>query len=197
MTAMSGVRRPALAQQDAEHPAAYPRCVQVLCLAMIRKICRSNLSCGSQFEVLETRTFNSPSEGVISEIHEIQARIFEHPFALEKIRERVSGKEAFLSIHTYSDRGIVGFKTGFSIGSGVFYSWIGGVDPEHRRLGLGKRMMLLQHQELKALGFVKVQTKTQNRFRDMIILNLKSGFEIVDTFVEDGKGFQIVLEKRL
>jgi hypothetical protein len=58
-------------------------------------------------------------------------------------------------------------------------------------------MMLLQHQELKALGFVKVQTKTQNRFRDMIILNLKSGFEIVDTFVEDGKGFQILLEKRL
>ena len=147
--------------------------------------------------MLETRIFNSPSESVISEIHEIQARIFEHPFAREKIRERVSGKEAFLSIHAYSDRGIVGFKTGFSIGGGLFYSWIGGVDPEYRRLGLGKRMMLLQHQELKALGFVKVQTKTQNRFRDMIILNLKSGFEIVDTFVEEGKGFQILLEKAL
>jgi GNAT superfamily N-acetyltransferase len=147
--------------------------------------------------MLETRIFDSPSENVISEIHEIQARIFEHPFGLEKIRERVTGKAAFLSIHAYSDGEIVGFKTGFSIGSGLFYSWIGGVDPEHRRLGLGKRMMLMQHQELKALGFVKVQTKTQNRFRDMIILNLKSGFEIVDTFVEEGRGFQILLEKRL
>jgi len=147
--------------------------------------------------MLETRLFDSPGESVISELHAIQARIFEHPFALEKIRERVSGKETFLSIHAYSDRKIVGFKTGFSIGSGVFYSWIGGVDPEHRRLGVGKSLMLLQHQELKALGFVKVQTKTQNRFRDMIILNLKSGFEIVDTFVEEGKGFQILQEKRL
>jgi hypothetical protein len=141
--------------------------------------------------------FDSPSESVISEIHEIQARIFEHPFGLEKIRERVSGKAAFLSIHAYSDGAIVGFKTGFSIDCGVFYSWIGGVDPQRRRLGLGKHMMLIQHRELKALGFVKVQTKTQNRFRDMIILNLKSGFEIVDTFVEEGKGFQILLEKRL
>ena len=145
----------------------------------------------------EITLFNSPSESVISELHEIQARIFEHPYTLEKITERVSGKEAFLSIHAYSNGRIVGFKTGFSIGSGVFYSWIGGVDPEHRRLGLGRRLMLIQHQELKALGFVKVQTKTQNRFRDMIILNLKSGFEIVDTFVEEGKGIQILLEKRL
>jgi GNAT superfamily N-acetyltransferase len=147
--------------------------------------------------MLETKLFDSASESVISELHAMQARIFEHPFALDKIRERVFGKEAFLSIHAYSDRKIVGFKTGFSIGNAVFYSWIGGVDPEHRRLGLGRRLMLLQHQELKALGFLKVQTKTQNRFRDMIILNLKSGFEIVDTFVEDGKGFQILLEKRL
>ena len=152
---------------------------------------------GSQFKMLETRIFNSAGESVIAEIHEIQARVFEHPFALGKIRERVSGNDAFLSIHAYSDGGIVGFKTGFSIGSGVFYSWIGGVDPEHRRLGLGKRLMLIQHQALKALGFVKVRTKTQNRFRDMIILNLKSGFEIVDTFVEEGKGLQILLEKQL
>src|SRR5262249_35028054 len=149
----------------------------VLCLATIWKTCRSNLGCGSQFEMLETRIFNSPRESVILEIHEIQTRIFEHPFALEKIRERVSGKDVFRSIHAYSNGRIVGFKTGFSIGNGVFYSWIGGVDPDHRKLGLGKRLMLLQHQELKALGFVKVQTKTQNRFRDMIILNLKSGFE--------------------
>jgi len=147
--------------------------------------------------MLETRLFDSPTDGVIAELYEIQARIFESPFALDKIKQRVSGKDAFLSIHSYADGRIVGFKTGFSLGSGLFYSWIGGVDPEHRNLGLAKRMMLLQHQKLKALGFVRVQTKTQNRFREMIILNLKSGFEIVDTFVEEGKGFQILLEKRL
>jgi GNAT superfamily N-acetyltransferase len=116
---------------------------------------------------------------------------------MEKIGERLAGKEAFLSVHSYSEGRIVGFKAGFSMGGGLFYSWIGGVDPEYRNLGLGKRMMLTQHEKLKALGFLKVQTKTQNRFRDMIILNLKSGFEIVDTFVEEGKGLQILLEKRL
>ena len=38
--------------------------------------------------MLETRLFDSPNESVIAELHAIQARVFEHPFALEKIRER-------------------------------------------------------------------------------------------------------------
>src|SRR5689334_20818850 len=135
----------------------------MLCLAAAtRRVCQSYPGRGRQFEMLEPRLFDSPNEGRIAEVDALQGRSFGRPYALEKIRERVSGKDAFLSIHAYSDGGIVGFKTGFAIGSGVFYSWIGGVDPEHRRLGLGKRLMLMQHQALKALGFVKVQTKTQN-----------------------------------
>ncbi len=55
--------------------------------------------------------------------------------------------------------------------------------------------MEMQHQWIKENGYSYVQTKTMNKWRSMLILNIKNGFDVIDTYI-DKKGLQkIVLEK--
>ncbi len=66
-----------------------------------------------------------------------------------------------------------------------FYSWLGGVDPVYRGLGIASQLMTTQHSWSRKKGYAKVQTKTQNRFRSMLILNLNHGFEVIGTHTSD------------
>lgn len=54
-----------------------------------------------------------------------------------------------------------------------------------------------QHQYLKETGYKVVQTKTMNRWRNMLILNIKNGFDVIDTYTDDKGLHKIRLEKRL
>jgi len=92
---------------------------------------------------------------------------------------------------------VVGYKIGYTMDKNKFYSWLGGVDPNYRKHGIGSILMEKQHQYLQEQGYQVVQTKTMNKWRGMLILNLKNGFDIVDTYTDDKGLFKIVLEKNL
>lgn len=91
----------------------------------------------------------------------------------------------------------VGFKLGYERDQWEFYSWLGGVAPEARGLGVASLLMKAQHEWCTKQGYVRVQTKTQNRFRSMLLLNIKNGFDIIGTHSSDQGGMKIVLEKKL
>ncbi len=91
----------------------------------------------------------------------------------------------------------VGFKLGYEQSQGEFYSWLGGVVPEYRGLGIASNLMQTQHRWCVEQGYKKIQTKTQNRFREMLMLNLKNGFDVIGTHASDEGGMKIVLEKKL
>lgn len=78
----------------------------------------------------------------------------------------------------------------------LFYSWLGGVDPAYRGQGLAGELMRRQHNACREAGYNVVRTHTYNQWRDMLILNLRHGFQIVGT--QPGKhGLTILLEKTL
>ncbi|CAH0346701.1 hypothetical protein BCI9360_03046 [Bacillus sp. CECT 9360] len=54
-----------------------------------------------------------------------------------------------------------------------------------------------QHQYLKEIGYKVVQTKTMNKWRGMLILNIKSGFNVIDTYTDEKGLHKIILEKNL
>lgn len=54
-----------------------------------------------------------------------------------------------------------------------------------------------QHQYLKENFYKVVQTKTMNRWRNMLLLNIKNGFDIDETYTDDNGLHKIILEKRL
>lgn len=57
--------------------------------------------------------------------------------------------------------------------------------------------MKKQHHYLRETGYKVVQTKTMNKWRGMLVLNIKSGFDVVATCTGENGLHKIILEKRL
>lgn len=57
--------------------------------------------------------------------------------------------------------------------------------------------MKMQHQYLKKNGYNVVQTKTMNKWRNMLVLNIKNGFDVINTYTDEKGLHKIVLEKYL
>jgi hypothetical protein len=64
-------------------------------------------------------------------------------------------------------------------------------------LGLAKVLMSRQHQWVVQQKFARVETRTRNKFPEMIYLNLKSGFKIVGCTTESSGEIKIIMQKEL
>ena len=54
---------------------------------------------------------------------------------------------------------LVGFKLGYAATSKRYYSWLGGVHPEHRRRGIALALMERQHEWIKSRGYQVIETE--------------------------------------
>ena len=111
--------------------------------------------------------------------------------------QRIEEKENVLSILCFKNDSLVGFKVGYQYDDQTFYSWVGGVLPSYRKQGIAQRLMELQHQSAAKSGYQKVRTKSMNRFKPMLILNLKNGFDIVQMYTNESGQTKIVFEKEI
>jgi len=48
---------------------------------------------------------------------------------------------------------VAGYKIGYELDSDRFYSWLGGVDENHRNKGIASKLMRRQHLYLKEKGY--------------------------------------------
>mgnify|MGYP000879260130 FL=1 len=114
-----------------------------------------------------------------------------------KFYSRMREKHALFTLLAVENGAIAGFKTGYDLGDGVFYSWIGGVLEAYRRQGIARMLMLEQHAWCRENGYRLIRTKTYNQWKGMLILNLQCGFDITGTAQKDNGRLQILLEKQL
>lgn len=91
----------------------------------------------------------------------------------------------------------VGFKLGYEQSVGVFYSWLGGVLEHRRGMGFAQQMMLQQEELCRKQGYKKIVTKTRNKFKHMLLLNIKNGFLITDVVKNAHQEDRIVMVKDL
>jgi GNAT superfamily N-acetyltransferase len=112
-------------------------------------------------------------------------------FSRLKVRNRVHLVMARI------DGKLVGFKLGYAEDAWDFYSWLGAVAPSHRRVGIASTLMAAQEAWCKKQGFQTIKTKTQNRFREMLLLNIRQGFSVIGFHESRNGGGKIILEKRL
>lgn len=139
--------------------------------------------------------FNSiPDEFTLQNILRFHRQIFEDS---SSVLARMKQQKELVICLAMVDEQIVGYKMGYALSDQTFYSWLGGVDVHYRGQGIAKKLMDMQHAIIHKKGFRIVQTKTLNRFRPMLLFNIKSGFDIVDTYVDERDELKIVLEKKL
>ena len=95
----------------------------------------------------------------------------------------------------FPDGSLAGFKLGYRRGASLFYSWLGGVHPDARRQGVAAELMRRQHEWAKAQGYMEVETRTRAVNNTMLILNLRSGFQIRG-FEVDSSGHEVVIQRK-
>ncbi len=99
-----------------------------------------------------------------------------------------------LHLITGNEEEPLGFKLGYQRSPTLFYSWLGGVVPGARRLGIAGELMLAQHQWAQAHDYTHIETRTRASNNAMIIRNLKSGFSIVGHEI-DGAGRPVITQR--
>lgn len=114
---------------------------------------------------------------------------FDHPHSLEAIVARLAGRRTLLLKATF-DGADAGYKAGYEDQPGTFYSWVGGVLPDYRRHAIAQR--LLEHQEAWCVqqGYRWIRVSSENRFRAMLMMLLKNGYDIDSLDMRGRIGFR-------
>lgn len=137
-----------------------------------------------------------PTQETLKTLLEIYASIFED--ALPKFFiDRITTKEDIVSIICFDNKQIIGFKIGYLYNKTTFYSWVGGVLSNYRRQGIAQELANKQIQIVKEKGYIKLRTKSMNRFKPMLLLNIKNGFDIIQVYTNEKGQRKIVFEKDL
>jgi predicted GNAT superfamily acetyltransferase len=138
--------------------------------------------------------FNSiPNADVLGGIIELHKDIFG---TSDDLINKMASKPQLLVIAAMIGTKVIGYKIGYAIDNNKFYSWLGGVNTNYRKHGVASTLMEKQHQYLKENGYNVVQTKTMNKWRSMLVLNIKNGFDVIDTYVDEKGLHKIILEKK-
>jgi GNAT superfamily N-acetyltransferase len=135
-----------------------------------------------------------PTQEVLEGILKLHSDIFRDSSQLEN---KMAGKPRLLVIAAIYETNVIGYKIGYELEDSKFYSWLGGVAAEYRGKGIASRLMETQHKYLKDKGYQVVQTKRMNKWREMLILNIQHGFDVIETYIDKKGRHKIILEKIL
>jgi len=138
------------------------------------------------------------NEECIRTIARLSDEIFDVTTGNIRINKRLRHKNSLLILiaYTQDNRTPVGFKIGYEDTETLFYSWLGGVLPTYRGHGIASALMRHQHTRIAEMGYPKVETRTRNRYKSMLILNIKHGFNIIGTQFSKND-VKIILQKTI
>ncbi len=138
-------------------------------------------------------------ETTISEIHPMTKQIpeFINPYPAEEYKKRLSSVPS-LVLGAFHGNKLIGFKVGYEREEGIFYSWMGAVLPNYRKLGVAKVLAKRQEEWALRYNYQKIQFKTRNKLRSMLLFAIKNNFNIIGVIEKETIGeYRIVMEKNL
>ncbi|WP_203247093.1 GNAT family N-acetyltransferase [Sporosarcina beigongshangi] len=135
-----------------------------------------------------------PDGEVVVGILKLHESVFEESATLV---DKIKSKPKVLMNIAFDQSVVVGYKIGYEMDAHKYYSWYGAVHEAYRGQGIAAELMKQQHCLIEEAGYTIVQTKTRNKWRSMLILNIKNGFDVMEVFTDDDGIHRIVLEKKL
>lgn len=104
---------------------------------------------------------------------------FDNPYSSEEYLNRLNNKKHLIAVAELHNQ-LVGFKVGYEwTDNATFYSWMGGVLPEFRKMGVARNLAEFQEQYARRNGFERILMKTRNMHKNMLIFAIASGFNII------------------
>ncbi|MFG7352656.1 GNAT family N-acetyltransferase [Shewanella oncorhynchi] len=103
----------------------------------------------------------------------------DHPLTNEVLDQRLQGKTCLILV-AYLEGELAGFKLGYEQEETIFYSWLGGVASDFRRLGLAQSLLEYQETWARRQGYNHIQVKTLNRFPAMLNLLISNQYLITE-----------------
>ena len=121
---------------------------------------------------------------------------FLNPHGLDVYQTRLNNVPS-ITLVAYVDGQPAGFKVGYEK-EGYFYSWMGAILPQYRRLGIARKLAENQEAWAKTKGYPHVTFKTRNRLKPMLIFALSRGFDIIEIQPKETiEEYRIILRKLL
>ena len=138
-------------------------------------------------------------EGSFQECVDLSSKIpeFNSPYKIEEYKKRCARESLVLIAEI--DNQLVGFKIGYDrFKNGSFYSWMGGVSPKFRRMGVAYSLANFQEKWAAENGFSSILLKTRQKHDEMIAFSLNRGFIITEeTQITPVEETRIWMEKSL
>ncbi len=122
---------------------------------------------------------------------------FEKPYRISEYQRRLS-EVPHLILVAYVNGQPAGFKVGYARSSTVFYTWMGGVLPGFRRMGIAAALADAQESWAVQNGYAVVELKTRNNYKAMLCFALSRGFNITGVETKENLSqSRIFLRKKL
>lgn len=137
--------------------------------------------------------------GTAEEALSVEQRIpeFNQLRTVEECKKRIEDKLHLILIARDNDIPI-GYLIGYELDNGIFFSWLGGVSPGYRRMGIAQQLLEMQEIWAQHHGYEQICAKTRNRYPGMLILLIKNAYQVVDLEKDDNSGqTKIVFQKSL
>ena len=79
---------------------------------------------------------------------------------------KLGHKKGFFAFVSMEDNVVTGFKFGYEIEEGIFYSWLGGVHPAYQKRGIASQLMQRSMMNVRSAaisGYVLIATMHERR----------------------------------
>ncbi|MCL1120959.1 GNAT family N-acetyltransferase [Shewanella seohaensis] len=130
---------------------------------------------------IEIKALTALTPELTTQLIELSKQIpeLDRPLTSETLAERLSDKTCLILL-AYVEGEFAGFKLGYEQADAVFYSWLGGVATDFRRLGLAQSLLEYQETWASRQGYNFIQVKTMNRFPAMLNLLIRNQYLITE-----------------
>lgn len=127
-------------------------------------------------------TTTTLTESELDDLYRIHQKVFGD---IERFTDKLTHKSHLVFTLSIENENIVGYKIGYPLDDKRFYSWMGAVAPDARNRGIATKLMSTQHNWAQSQGYQLIETKTMNRWRQMLLLNIRHGFDVKAVTIDE------------
>ena len=112
-------------------------------------------------------------------IRELYNMVFRPAVETSFLSRRLEGHHKALVLVAELEGKPVGFSCGYELRPSTYYSWLYGILPDARRLGIASQLMEAEHAWAQNQGYEMVRFECYNQHRPILLLAIKEGYDIV------------------